>query len=231
MSECHFLDEHLRSARIVETLPVAGGGGHPEKRRLVLDGGVILIAKPRFDEPTAHQVAGELAACILARELVWDIVPATILRPNVELVSGGRVADCSVQIIWSGFKTAFELGIGPGNCQSDASWRVALFDVLIRNTDRKSDNWGMVGDSEVVRLFDNGNAHGGPGSGFNSEFAAHYNGQPIPEHPLQDLRRFVARREWEASLLSSVLPQSSVEAVFSRAERLIAEGTLAPPQE
>ena len=233
MYECHHLDEYLRTARIDESLPLSTGGGHSDKRRLILEGNVVAVAKPDLGGTSSAQIRSEVAACLLARELGWaDLVPATVLRSAVELEPGGRVADCSVQVAWATFRTAFDIPKQAVDCVPSEAWRVAVFDVLIRNSDRKPDNWGQIGDSDVVRLFDHGNAHvPPPRGGFSSDFFECYKGQDIPEELLRALVGFTTQRDQRGTRLDEVLDPAAVDAVFHRAQRLVEDRTLAAPQE
>ena len=152
-------------------------------------------------------------------------MPATVLRPAVEL-DPGQPFECSVQVAWATFTTGFDLAILAASCQAVECQRIAVFDVLIRNSDRKTDNWGLLNDSAVIRLFDNGNAHN-PGSGFQSDHFEVCRGQSLPDEVRAALGQFVANRA--ASRLPEVLDPAQSDAVFARAERLLSGGTFEPP--
>jgi hypothetical protein len=81
-----------------------GGGGHQEKKILVLEGGIAVAAKPGHDPNYAQQAKCEVAAHRLAVELgMSKLVPTTVLRR----VPGpyGEV-EGSAQVLWPQFVVA-----------------------------------------------------------------------------------------------------------------------------
>jgi hypothetical protein len=64
------LEEYLRTAAVLgETGPVQGGGAHPGKLRLLLEGGVQVIAKPSVEgnPDSDRMMRREEAAWVVAK--------------------------------------------------------------------------------------------------------------------------------------------------------------------
>jgi hypothetical protein len=151
-ARCGALEFHLRNADIERVRPLEGGGGHPDKMTLVLQGGVGVAAKAGGTPEQLKRARREVAAWLLAYELGIDrFVPATVLR-KVPGSPGATTMVCgSVQVLWPRFRTALDAGVEAFACPEDVSWRVAVLDTLAANTDRNPGNWFLtpVGASYV----------------------------------------------------------------------------------
>lgn len=222
------LEDYLRTARVLHTAPLGGGGGHQHKQLLVLDGGLGVVAKlaegpsPEIRSTAAKQVRGEVAAWFLAHELGWDdLVPVTMLGVVESRFTGEHVA-ASLQVAWPRFKLAAELALQPSSCSEYDRWRVAIFDALAGNTDRNNTNWGFIQDLDCAKLIDHGNGFGPDPT--TSQFAFDLNGQAIPNQYKTYIASFVAQEK--GSRLPTVLPEETALALFARAQSFVQTGTL-----
>jgi hypothetical protein len=222
------LEDYLRTARVLHTAPLGGGGGHQHKQLLVLDGGLGVVAKlaegptPAARMTAAKQVRGEVAAWFLAQELGWDdLVPVTMLGVVESRYTGEHVA-ASLQVAWPRFKLAAELELQPKSCTDTDRWRVAIFDALAGNTDRNATNWGFIQDLDRTKLIDHGNGFGPDPT--TSQFATDLNGQHIPEEYKQHLEVFIANEK--GSRLTTALPETTALALFARAQLFVQNSTL-----
>jgi hypothetical protein len=205
------LEDYLRTARIVHTGPLAGGGGHQHKQLVVLDGGLGVVAK--LAEGTAAapgQVRAEVAAYVLSRELRWsDLVPTTTLRVVRSIVTSHHVA-ASVQVALPFFKPALERQATVQNCSDEDRWRAAIIDALAWNTDRSEANWGFIEGLPNAKLIDNGNAFD-PSQGIGSSFVADRNNQDIPQDHLDRIQAFM--RGSRDSQLREILDEAVADAI------------------
>jgi hypothetical protein len=184
IDRCCGLERYLCDATIELVRPLEGGGGHPDKMTLVLQGGVGVAAKAGSNEIQLVRAKREVAAWLLACELgVERLVPATVLREvpapagTVEPVAG------SVQVLWPRFLTSVKAGVSPSECPAEVSWPVGIFDMLAANTDRNAGNWGIIDQLPHIALIDHGHAFESAAS--SSEFATKHQGQAIPADLLE----------------------------------------------
>jgi hypothetical protein len=95
------LEEYLRTAAVLgETGPIQGGGAHPNKVRLLLEGGVQVIAKPTIaGQPDSERMMRrEAAAWAVAKAMGFTgLVGATVIRTVPH--DHGDV-EASVQVFW-----------------------------------------------------------------------------------------------------------------------------------
>lgn len=135
-----------------------GGGGHPESFAALLAGGLGLLAKPKLDED-ATMAGREVAAWRVARALGWsDLVAATVSRELMSPIRDFEV-EASVQIIWA----MNTVGGPPDQFSEEDTWRAAVFDALIRHTDRHGNNYLAVPRDATLgpqrlKLVDHGHA-------------------------------------------------------------------------
>ena len=217
------LERYLRSARILSATTFGQHGAH-KSFRLVLDGGVAVLAKPESTAPAdggAAMVSYEAAACVVARDLTWtDLVATTVVR-RVDEVTGVEDS-ASVQVLWPEFEPNADLG----NFRDDDIWRAAIFDVVVLHADR-GQNWGGVPGEGALRLklVDHGYAfRAWPNRPFASSFETLKRGQRIPDEYLSDLRAFA--QGCRDSELPALLEEEVLDELVQRVERLIDEGTL-----
>jgi hypothetical protein len=128
----------------------------------------------------------------------------------------------SVQILWPLFRTAVEDPIKLASCSKAVSWPIAVFDLLLTNTDRKADNWGTIDGLPRVVLIDHGHAFQAEDS--QSAFVELHRDQPVPRGLLKQIESFTAGKEH--SSLRNVLDRTECDAVFDRASRILKHKTL-----
>lgn len=140
--------------------------GHtPDKRRIVLDGGVHVMAKPGHDqyERTVRRAA---AGWQVARRLGFTgLVAGTVLR-EAPWLSTGQPVISSVQVTWPDGRQ----WLTPLDEFSQVeTWAAAVFDAVVAHTDHVNNNWLGVPDPSAggqrpLRLVDTGNAFGTTGA-------------------------------------------------------------------
>jgi hypothetical protein len=211
------LERYLIDAPVDHVRPLLDGSGHPRKRALILRGGIGVAAKPGDSAQMMTQARREVAAWILAVELgLAHLVPATVLR-SIPPLESFAASQGSAQILWPRFKPALADGLTPDRCPEEASWPVAIFDLLIANTDRHEDNWGTIDGLPRVVLIDHGHAFASSES--HSKFVDRHREEPIPIELLGRIEGFVASRG--GSRLSDVLEGAESDAVFDRAGAIV----------
>jgi hypothetical protein len=218
------LERYLIEAPIEHIRPLIGGAGHPRKMALVLRGGVGVVAKVGDGEQMMRQARRETAAWVLAVELgLAHLVPATVLRP---IPASDDTADTtlegSAQILWPRFRMALEESITPEACTHEVSWPIAVFDLLLANTDRKEDNWGTIDGLPRAVLIDHGHAFEAEDS--HSMFVDLHREERVPDGLLSRIKTFVDDRD--NSRLWSLLDDSECRAVFERAMTIANFATL-----
>jgi hypothetical protein len=220
------LERYLQHAAILEVATFQLGGAHQEKARLVLEGGVIALAKPEvgISPEGARVIAREVAAWAFARELGWaDLLAYTVLR-DVPLVSGGT-SRASVQIVWPSVTPDHDL-----NAFSDEdTWRAGIFDAVIAHSDR-THNWlGFPEEAGGYRLklVDHGYAFDWSGQARQSVFYDKHQGQQIPDQHLAALARCGSvRQERFLRELFAEADAAALDAALGRAQTLRANGIL-----
>lgn len=218
------LEAYLKAAPIQYTRPLPGGGGHQEKKILILAGGVAVAAKPGHDPNFAQQAKCEVAAYRLAVELgMSKLVPTTVLRP----VPGpnGNI-EGSAQVLWPQFVVAQVGGFTHTDCTPEVGWEIAVFDTLAANTDRNDGNWGAITALPDAVLIDHGHCFT-KSPNTTSLFFQHRHNQQIPSDLLNRVEAFV--NDAENTRLREVLDEPIVVQVMERARHLVQGGTLALP--
>jgi hypothetical protein len=221
-SHTFYLEQILQSAPAIHrTAPPQGGGGHPGKFALTLDGGIVVLGKPGDDAQHDLMTRCEAAAWRVACLLSWtDLMPATALRNT----AGHLTPSASVQILWPNAHAKDLAAFDPEDL-----WRAALFDRLIDHADRSASNWLAVEDTENVwhiKLIDNGYAFGTGGGTLNSEIVRHVQGlgQPIPGALRITMANFCS--QIPDLYLTALLPADQVTRLTERAADLANIGTL-----
>jgi hypothetical protein len=213
-------EAQLRTATILETLPAADHddphSGHPAKLVLALAGGGQALAKlvPPGVADLRQQARNEVAAWQLLCLLGWgDVGVATVLR-DVPVHGQGRLP-AAVQTMLTG--DDLELCPDPSGLHVADTRRAAVFDVLISNTDREG-NWFGLGSPQRLRLIDHGHSFGIHGTMVQSIFASlHADEQLDPSHyaALQTLTEQALAR------LSPLLPRVALASVCARRHKLL----------
>ena len=186
---------------------------------------MLVVYKPRrgetplWDFPEGTLGNREAAAYVLARAIGWPGVPPTVLRDGPEGLG-------AVQrfIPFEPSEQAFTL---QERFPADLR-RVALFDVVVNNADRKAGHCLLSREGELF-VVDHGTC-------FSDEPKLRtvlwdYVDEPIAERDLDDLRRL--RQDLEDGearrAMEELLSRGEVRATIARLEDLIAGGRFPPP--
>jgi hypothetical protein len=210
------LENYLRSARVLDAATFPNHGAHPSYR-VVLEGGVGALAKPASTAPEdGHaMVRYEVAGWVIAKELSWsDLVATTVLRTLDMLPEQGET-EASLQVLWPGF----QVDADRGQFSDEDTWRAALFDMLIRHSDR-SHNWGAVvehGQSRL-KLIDHGYAFRSS-RGLSSVFAQDKVGQRIPDDLSDALEGFLSG--CAQGPLGDLLEHDVLQELVARGRRMV----------
>jgi hypothetical protein len=218
------LERYLSAAPILTWGEAGMEGGHPEKHRMLLAGGVQVMAKPGFD---AYEgvVRREAAGWQVARHLGFSgLVAGTVLREVPRLSTGVDVLS-SIQVTWPDGRewlTPIE------RLPPDEVWQAAVFDAVVAHTDHGNNNWFGVphpsaGREQHLRLVDTGNAFGTGGNAVNSSFYQHHHDDVLPVEVIEALGRLIDN--WPATL-QDLLGADEAARTRERAERLLDSGTL-----
>ena len=185
----------------------------------------LAVYKPRsgeaplWDFPEGSLAAREVAAFVVASELGWPRVPPTVLRD-------GPQGPGSVQRF-----VAFDPERHYLTMQAerpDEFRRVALFDVVVNNADRKSGHC-LLGEDGELFVVDHGVC-------FHEEpklrtVIWEFAGEPIPPDAGGDLEAFGARMRSDPleARLRTLLSPAEVEATVDRLRELLRSGRFPEP--
>jgi len=202
--------------------------------------------RPLWDFPDGNLARREVAAYVVSEALGWDIVPPTWLRvgPHGEgMVQQWEHVDPAQEAVTvvpegqvpTGYLHVFD-GIGAGDEpvslvheDTEALRRVAVFDVVVNNADRKG--------GHVLERAD-GHRHGiDHGIAFHHEPKLRtvlwgWAGSPLTEEEAAGVRTLRAQLDEPDGLvatLEELLVPSDLEALVERCDRLLACGTLPEP--
>lgn len=176
--------------------------------------------RPLWDFPVGTLYQREVAAYLLSESLGWGLVPPTVLRD-------GPYGPGSVQLFIDSDPEQHYFNVYPRH--ANAYRRIALFDVVANNADRKAGHC-LLDDEEHVWSIDHGLC-------FHSvpklrtviwEFAS----EVIPARELADLREMAKRLRSEQSLSVSfkkLLTEAEVDAMQNRLQALIADAHFPHP--
>ncbi|MEO8106383.1 MAG: SCO1664 family protein [Actinomycetes bacterium] len=181
----------------------------------------LVIYKPRagerplWDFPDGTLSQREVAAFVVAQTLGWTIVPPTVWR---EGPAGPGMAQ-----LWIDVDESVDL-VALVQSDHDALRRIAVFDALINNGDRKGGHLLPTVDGTVWGI-----DHG-------VTFAVddklrtvlwQWRGAPIPEPLIAELRSWLDRvtsGEPEVAVLHQLLTDEEVAVLLGRGQRLVGEG-------
>ncbi|HLJ65973.1 MAG TPA: hypothetical protein VKX16_01270 [Chloroflexota bacterium] len=214
----------LRSARPISTRPIYHGSNHTFLVTLDAgaDGRSFAVYKPvrgespLYDFPDGTLYRRETAAWLLDALLGWQLVPPTV-------IARGEYGIGSVQL--------FIESVNGGEVEVRELQRMALFDTIANNADRKPEHF-LLTEAGKVWGIDHGLT-------FNAQpklrtVLWHFSGEPIPEPELDDLRSLLRRLETRdsdrATQLSGLLARHEWAALRSRVERLVAAGIFPDPR-
>jgi hypothetical protein len=185
----------------------------------------LAVYKPRrgemplWDFPDGTLCNREVAAYEVARALGWPPVPPTILRDGPEGVG-------SVQLFIEHDPRQHYFTLQATH--ADQFRRVAAFDVVINNADRKAGHC-LLAEDGVIYLVDHGVS-------FSVEHKLRtviweHAGEPLPDPLCEDLTGLTAelRAGPLRSRLSGLLSEREVAVTARRAERLAAAGRFPTP--
>jgi uncharacterized repeat protein (TIGR03843 family) len=173
--------------------------------------------RPLWDFPRGTLCQREVAAYVLSAALGWSLVPPTVLRD-------GPYGIGSVQLFIDADQEAHLFTMQKEGGFDQAIERLAVFDVLANNADRKSGHC-LKGNDGRLWAIDHGIC-------FHEEPKLRtvlwdYAGRPLQPDTLADLREL--REQFEAKdalfeMLESLLDRDEMRALRRRLDRLVASG-------
>jgi hypothetical protein len=176
---------------------------------------------PLWDFPTGTLHRREVAAYELSRALGWPRIPATVLR-------NGPYGVGSVQrfVRFDPGEHFFTMEIE----RADVFRRVALFDLVANNADRKAGHCLLAEDGDVW-MIDHGLC-------FSVDQKLRtviwsFIDEPVPEDAAADIRRVsenLAVGGALAQMLRTLLAPEEIATTLDRAERLLARGVFPEPE-
>lgn len=177
--------------------------------------------RPLWDFPRGSLGPRERAAYLVSERLGWGLVPPTILRDGPH---GWGSVQYFVEHDPDEHYLTFE------GQHDEQAQRIALFDVLINNADRKSGHV-LLGSNGRLWAIDHGVS-------FHADYKLRtviweYAGTPIPEDAWQGLIRFQAALCYDEAParaeLRELLSDREMQALEERLDRLISEGIFPHP--
>jgi uncharacterized repeat protein (TIGR03843 family) len=173
---------------------------------------------PLWDFPEGTLCGREVAAFVVARALGWPNVPPTVLRDGPE-----GVGSLQRFVEFDPREHYFTLREG----RDDVFRKIALFDVVVNNADRKGGHTLLAKEGDIF-VIDHGVCFS-PEPKLRTviwDFA----GASIPQGLLEDLRKLVPTLSGDVgAALSGLLQPHEIEAMAKRAERVIAAGRFPEP--
>ena len=172
--------------------------------------------RPLWDFPEGTLALREVAAYLVCRALGWDLIPPTVLRD-------GAYGPGAVQLFIDADYEAHYFSLREQHAR--VFQRVAAFDVLVNNADRKAGHCLLDRDGHIW-VVDHGLT-------FHTEHKLRtviweFAGQPIPADILADLRHLQASQVWPESTwleqLAQLISQAELDAFRTRLDRLITAG-------
>jgi uncharacterized repeat protein (TIGR03843 family) len=173
--------------------------------------------RPLWDFPRGTLCQREVAAYLLSEALGWSLVPPTVLRDGPHGVG-------SVQLFIDADHDAHLFTMQKEGCYDETIERLAVFDVISNNADRKSGHC-LKGNDGRLWAIDHGIC-------FHTEMKLRtvlwdYAGQPISAGILADLRTLresIESGDQLVGVLNSLIAPDEAQALRRRLERLIARG-------
>ena len=181
--------------------------------------------RPLWDFPLGSLHQREVAAYEVSAFLGWEVVPPTLLRD-------GPLGTGSVQLFIDHDPRRHYFALLEDDRYDDALARMAVFDLLVNNADRKGGHVLLARDEHIW-----GCDHG---LTFHLEpklrtVIWEFGGTPLPDAWCEDLRRLAAdlRADNGAARgrLSGLLDAAEVQMLALRADAIIAAGALPDPAE
>ena len=170
--------------------------------------------RPLWDFPRGTLCQREVAAFLVSEALGWHLIPPTVLR-DAEPHGFG-----SVQLFIDADPDAHYFSLR-GNFD-DAFQRIAAFDVLVNNADRKGGHILLGTDGRIWAIDHGITFHVEPKL---RTVIWDYAGTPLPAPLVEDITAFCARLETAGdstgAMLRSLLDPQEVDALRRRTERLL----------
>ena len=185
----------------------------------------LAVYKPRrgeiplWDFPEGTLCRREVAAYVVARELGWPHVPPTILRDGPE-----GIGSVQTFVRFQPEEHYFTLA----DRFADEFGRVAVFDLVINNADRKGGHT-LLGEDGLIWAIDHGVCFS-PEPKLRTVIWEHMD-EPIPPTLLDDLHRFATSLASDGAghELGSLLAEEELAAVASRIEGILADPRFPAP--
>ncbi len=188
----------------------------------------LAVYKPRrgevplWDFPTGTLCLREFAAYLVSDALGWDIVPPTVLR-------NGNYGFGSVQLFIDNDPNQHFFTFRDDATACDQLRRIALFDLITNNADRKSGHCLRDGSGRIWAI-DHGIC-------FNADYKLRtviweFAGEPIPPELLNDLRRLqgqIAPTQPLGKALRKLLDDAEIAAFEKRIAAMIRIGRYPSP--
>jgi uncharacterized repeat protein (TIGR03843 family) len=175
--------------------------------------------RPLWDFPDGTLCQREVAAFHVSEALGWHIVPPTVLRDGPQGVG-------SLQLYVGHDPEQNYFTFGP-QFRSQLM-RIVLFDHLLNNADRKGGHC-LLSDGGHIWAIDHGICfHAQPKL---RTVIWDFAGEPIPPDLLKDTASLCERLSQPdmRQILSTLLSRAEIEALYRRAEQLVAEGIYPHP--
>lgn len=168
---------------------------------------------PLWDFPDGTLYQREMAAYVVSMGLGWDLVPPTVIRD-------GPLGIGMVQLFVDHDPAEHYLTLGQAH--PDVFRRVAAFDVLINNADRKAGHCLLQRGSERIWVVDHGvTFHTSPKL---RTVIWDFAGEPVPAGILTDMERLAQGLD-----LGALLADDEISAMRGRAQALLRTGTYPEP--
>lgn len=175
---------------------------------------------PLYDFPDGTLYRRERAAYVLSQALNWELVPPTIIRDGPYGIGMAQLfvdADTNAHYFTFGAEIP------------DIARRVALFDCVINNTDRKAGHILRAFDGRVWAIDHGLTFHAAPKL---RTVIWDFAGEPLPPALTRDLARLLDTFEaadGPVAELRALLSHREVEALRRRTERLLDRGVYPQP--
>ena len=218
----------LRHGEITECQQLPWGSNYTFAVTLEAEGvgQALAIYKPRrgetplWDFPDESLYRREYSAYVFSRLLGWNFVPPTVARDGPHGIG-------SVQLYIEPDDSIDYAGIQEKH--ADQLMRIAVFDVIANNADRKASHCLLDGDGRLWGI--------DHGLTFNvvpklRTVIWEFRGQPIPDGIMADLVDFCGnseRSQSARSFLETWLSRQEAAATLKRLDRVIVEGRFPPP--
>ena len=178
--------------------------------------------RPLWDFPESTLALREVAAFLVSQSLDWDLVPPTVYRPSGPHGPGSLQLFVNAEPEWHYFNVT--------DVERSTFKRVAAFDVVINNADRKAGHVLKSSDGRFW-LIDHGVT-------FHAQHKLRtviwdFAGEPLPDDVCADLQAFRTRLEEDEDLrgaIDSLLDPLEVAALRRRIERLVDAAVFPQPR-